>query len=309
MTENYRDQIMVLQDSERIEDKLLLLSIYNELYSELKRVYTPETFNRKIDFAMRDSFDKTLLDLDFKGNSYTAIDFFNRYLNILKEHDALNLVKNKEHLIIYLNGFQDYLQNFANNMEYVDYIDASDELNLYMKTDLLCLFRKKQYDMNKTFELFENIQSNRDVYLELYHSQIDSLKNIINNINETVEGKNREQSFIDDADKEISFQMLNILKTRYFEGKINFDSFKQEVKKSVLRVFKKEDINFYVEKVLYDMCLGDDERSKVLIKKDLCSDLKMTSIKYFMLNNDFIETNKIIGYVRKNKKTENRNDK
>jgi len=303
MTENHRDQIMVLQDSKKIEEKLLLLSIYNELYSALRIVYGEDIFKKKLEYALSDTFDKTLISLELSEKCTSAVGFFYKYIDTLKDHDILSILKSKNHLLAYLDEFQNNLKEYERSMKYVDIVDASDDLDLYTKTDLICLYRNKVYKMQKLFNFLNVSDVNVvNVFNEAYYTLYNGLLDIINNIEMPVDNKNKQTVFIDEADEKFSRLLLEYFKEKCDDQTISYATLNKDVQNVVLRVFKKEDINFFIKKLIYNASIGDNENNKMEVKKDLCADLSITSIKYFILSNDFDEANKILGYVRKNQR-------
>ena len=306
MSEKYTNQVIVLHDSTKVDNKLLIIAIYNELYSWLKSVSDEKEFANKIDYVLVDTFDRLLMKLNYDKNKsvYTTAEFFAIFMKELRNHELLKGVKEREKYDKYITYFEEQIPIFINGMDFVDTINSCDKLNLFSKTELATLFREKLRNVISKTDVFNEITAD-EITSEVYKALNIELKSILLGLPKEINSMRDEESFINNATIYFDHAIIACLKYKYDRNELNIDSLHLHIKNKLQKCMSPEEQEFYIKKLmLLTVFSEENEKSAKQIKNRLCTDFDIGSMKYYLLSQKVNEVNKQLypsKYARKRK--------
>ena len=174
MINNFRKQLELINSNNCINEKLMILSLYNELYNNILSHEDDDCIHYYAAF-MEKTFELVVSVTNLQDNiSVNAEQFMRTYLQMLKINRLFSLPPAKG----IIKTFEDELNLFIETSEYVNVIEKFNSITLDTKVNIMANFREyinnmslatiNIYGEEKSEELRQNILDMLSIKLEEY---------------------------------------------------------------------------------------------------------------------------------------------
>jgi len=167
MIKNFKKEIELISSNDRISEKLMIFSLYNEFYNSILGSADEYFIEHYVPF-MEKTFESVAASMNLQENVNLNTEQFMRvYFQLLKKSrmSAMPQVKGT------VEYFENELNSFIERMGYVEVIEKFDSIPLSSKVDIMTQFREFINNMFRTtIELYGEESSK-----ELRHNILDML--------------------------------------------------------------------------------------------------------------------------------------
>ena len=288
MGKYFKNQLDLICDNDKINDKLMIVSLYNEFYNSILGSAS-DFFIRQYKPLMEKTFEFVVATISLqKDIEINANQFMNLYFKFLKISKLSNVNPAKE-IIEY---FEHDVNSLTDSMKYVTTIDQLDFLSFSSKVDLMVQFREfinhMMFEITKFYEEENGQKIGYDVFDILTNKLEQQLNPKANSI-----------SFELDVKPEMMISTKDYFIEKLKNGEFIENGIKEEVKDFLFH-FNELEQKILCMGTIYEIA-GYDKNSKTAEKKEeICALLGIPKSEYtrIMISIAF----HYIKYIKENKK-------
>ena len=277
MEKNFKKQVDLVDSSNNINDKLLLISLYYEFDNYITSVLGDDEESKGYIHAIEKGFEfiiKCVSDrrINVNNSSFSAVELMDSYLSSLLKADA------PENLKLCIVSFKNELYFLIKGMKYVKYIEKLDSLSLQEQSDTMFEFRKFINKISLTTMAYYEDNKSREINSWM-------LKNLGLKLNEYLEdckAKNIPSNEIkDNLNKVLRETAKKYLLEQVKAGKLGIDGLKEEYRK-YFSSFTDTEQKLWLIGVAYDIsgCKNAFKGQETERVKEICETAGIDELEY-----------------------------
>ena len=269
---NLKKEMELIKDNDKINEKLMILSLYDELFNYVSNRSNNPSLNQ---YAMENAFELLANRLNMLENDLTinAQKFMILYFELLKTSDFADMFNSKTKKIIL--KFSNNLPKLIDSNKCAHIIDQFDSIPLEIKVDIMAQF--KEYTDKICHSIDETIDEEASKNLK-----IDILNMLLISLEDYLKG-NLKQNTNNNIVSNLTPILMNTAK-EYLLNKLNVNELGIEnIKDNEIRniYFNCEGIEqkAWLMMVMYTM-IGYDNVKVKIPKEEFCEKLGISKLKF-----------------------------
>ena len=276
MVKDFRKEIYLIKLSDKIDDKLIIMLLYNELCNAINSI-EDSNLKEKYISLMEKTFELTIARINLKSNiRLNKTQYMNLYLKALKTQEISNSDQIKKSILKFKNQTLDNIVN----MKYVEMIDKFDLLPLELKFSITLQF--KEYInhvisiLNTKFDKINSSKIKYDLTFELTNKLNEYIINYLSN----------KDNSLSNLDKEIKNVMSDITKNYLVEKlkhkEFEFENIKDKKLNKIYKLLNEKEKNLILTNTIYEVFVCDtcDKIKKEEKIKEICDVLDISRLEY-----------------------------
>ncbi len=275
MIKNFKKEIDLISTSENINDKLMILSLYNEFYNAVLGS-VDDNFIRHYAPFMEKTFELAVASVNLaeKGN-ITAEQFMRVYFEPLKKSMCSNMPQVKD----IIASFETRLNDYIDRMGYVGIIDQFESISLSSKVSIMTQFREYiNHVFCTTLKLFDEKRTK-----ELRHNILDMLSN---KLGEYLKGSLAQDLYpynlFDNLKPIIMISTKEYLMDKLASGEFGFEDIQDEIAREFFAKFNEQEQKIWLINAIYVIAGYDknDESQEEQRIGEICQLLGISKFEY-----------------------------
>lgn len=290
MLQNYEQEIKALESNTSLDNKLMIISLYNEFFNYLIA---------EMSYYYHDRFEKLMHETFIQivsSNEVTNVDdFCKRFLSIIN-NNKLSEIGNVRKII---NDFSNTLEDYVEGMDYVETIDSFHKISFPDKVKLLVLFRNQ---INSVLLVLQQTFGRESEEIRIIaNGLIDFL---INDTDDYLALCDFYDFPIDDTIKSYSDALKSGTKMMLFKkfsnGEFSFALMQNDDLRNYFESFKPLEQNILLLGMIYGISGYTNEECDNERQKEICELLGISKIKYQLILTKL--SIRKVALIRKNEK-------
>lgn len=276
MNKNFRKELRLFNDNKRINEKLMILAIYNEFYSDVMEA-VGDNAKEEYTFVIEKAFDLVVKKIsNSKVRNVSAEKFMKMFFSAIKNHRLFNTPT----ISPVINNIESQLSNAKSVLSFAQTIDQFEEIPLDSKLDIMLEFREYVNGLSNTLNgLFGD--SDATLAPNVVYVLIDHLGKYLNYCKKNKIAPSKIGRRIEPIMKKITkkYLMFRLDKDR-FNAPYSPDSKEFEIFDSLSDLEQK----IWLLELIYKIVDYHDNSDKIFDKKalEICKFLDISKFRYVL---------------------------
>lgn len=276
MIRNYNKESNLISSNKRINEKLMVLGIYNEFCNDILDATADENLKEEYALIMAKTFEVTVRKINYQKRRNVGPDrFMSMYFKILKETKIASALP----FSYVIANFENQLHNYSETMKFVNMIDEFEELAFNTKIQIMQEFRES---VNRVLTSIGEIYGYENS-CNLRNNLLRVLTNNFANYLKTCKAENIAPSVITGNVKPYMMNIAKNFLVYQLNGyRFDFLNVKDSNTKAFLDSFNDLEQDIWIMSLIFEIAgYNDNEKlmdsSKV---KEICKLLHISKIRY-----------------------------
>ena len=275
MIKNIKNEIELISSNNRISEKLMIFSLYNEFYNSILSS-TDDYFIEHYAPFMEKTFELVSVSMNLQENvNLNAEQFMRVYFQLLKKSKLSTMPPTKS----MIEHFENELNSYIDRMEYVKVIEQFDSIPLNFKVDIMTQFREFINNMFRTtIELYDEESSK-----QLRHNILDMLSNKLGQyLNDSLNQDDNIAKLSSNLKPMMMTSTKEYLIEKLRNGEFSFDGIKEQEVRDFFASFNELEQKIWLMGAIYGIA-GYDKSDKAKENEkisEMCKLLGISKLKY-----------------------------
>lgn len=272
MIKDFKKEIALIKDNDKINEKLMILSLYDEFFNYVSNSSKDPSLNQ---YAMENAFELIANRLKMLENDLTinAEKFMILYCGLLKNSDFANMFNSKTKKII--SKFYNNLPKLIDSNKCAHILDQFDSISLEIKVDIMVKFREYTDKIFHSIDETIDEETSKDLKTNILDMLLSSLEDYLK--------ENLKQDTNYNIVNNLTPALMNTAK-EYLLNKLNVNEIGIEnIKDNEIRNFyfdcESIEQKAWLMMVMYTMVGYDNVKIKIP-KEELCEKLGISKLKF-----------------------------
>lgn len=273
MKHNFELELRVLEDSENIENKLMIFSLYYDLYHELmNRLSSITSFFQIKDVNeyrnfLEKSMEECICSFNSKNEVISIETFFNEYFYLIKKHDISKIWMMNDII-------DDHKKDFEQSVCDMRYVRVLETMNLDFQTKANVIMIFKEH-MNDVYWAMLDVDYDPENMMLLYHDILYTLSFLVPDLLQDPIDLNTFQKLLKKETK-------RIIATKVENGVFDLFDFSNVVRTWCVDLLDEIELNVYRLRLLHFFAgyQLDDSEFETMIHQDVYDKFHMSKETY-----------------------------